>query len=202
MTSQTVTRGGGLLERWLASKRAAMADRLIPETARGGAILDLGCGSWPLFLSQTRFGRRVGVDRDAARLAERFADLELVSHDLHDPTPLPFDDATFDVVTMLAVFEHLAQPRLAPLLDEAHRLLKPDGRLILTTPAAWTKAILWTLARLGLVSRQEIDEHEDHYSRAAIRAVLSRTRFAEENLRFGAFELGMNTWAVASRGPG
>ena len=45
----------------------------------------------------------------------------------------PYPDATFDVVLFAELIEHLAiNPVWA--LAEIHRVLTPDGRLILTTP--------------------------------------------------------------------
>ncbi len=46
--------------------------------------------------------------------------------------PLPYDDASFDVLLLVEVIEHLENHRLA--LTELARILKPGGRLILTTP--------------------------------------------------------------------
>lgn len=47
--------------------------------------------------------------------------------------PLPFDDASFDVVLFCEVIEHLLRDPVAALL-EIRRVLKPEGRLVLTTP--------------------------------------------------------------------
>jgi SAM-dependent methyltransferase len=49
-----------------------------------------------------------------------------------DRSPLPYADAQFDVVTCSEVIEHLENFRA--LLREAHRVLKPGGVLVLTTP--------------------------------------------------------------------
>jgi SAM-dependent methyltransferase len=48
---------------------------------------------------------------------------------------LPFDDASVDLVTLLAVIEHFpSTPRL--VLEEARRILRPGGRFIVDTPNA------------------------------------------------------------------
>ena len=46
--------------------------------------------------------------------------------------PLPYDDASFDVLLLVEVIEHLENHRLA--LTELARILKPGGLLIMTTP--------------------------------------------------------------------
>ncbi|WP_217921329.1 class I SAM-dependent methyltransferase [Miltoncostaea oceani] len=49
-----------------------------------------------------------------------------------DATALPFEAATFDAVTMFDVIEHIPDDRAA--IDEALRVLRPGGVLLLTTP--------------------------------------------------------------------
>ena len=44
---------------------------------------------------------------------------------------LPFPDGSFPVVVMIEVLEHLQEPARA--LEEVARVLKPGGKLILTT---------------------------------------------------------------------
>ena len=77
---------------------------------------------------------------------------------------MPFDDDYFDVVTMLAVFEHIAPERLGNVLKEISRVLKKGGMYIMTTPAVWTDSILRVMAKLRLVSPVEIAEHKGSYS--------------------------------------
>lgn len=205
IASGSVTRGSGLLEAWLARKRATVAERLIPDAARLGAILDIGCGTYPYFLTRTRFSRKVGLDRHAGAVPLPGGEEEgsgrpvLYSFDIDQQDRLPMHDETFDVVTMLAVFEHIRPDRLTLLLGEVHRVLRRGGRLVITTPAGWTGPILWTLSRLRLVSSEEIDEHQGSYSRRAIRCVFEDTPFGTQALQFGSFELGMNTWVVARK---
>lgn len=56
------TRGFGIFERFLARKRAECADRLIPTSYRAGLLLDIACGVPPLFLLQTTFAKKFGID--------------------------------------------------------------------------------------------------------------------------------------------
>lgn len=192
---ERVTRGTGLLEGFLARRRAATANRLLAPWA-GGRLLDIGCGSHPYFLLQADFGHRVGLDR-VASTAGHAPEVTVMAHDFEAEAALPFDDAAFDAVTMLAVFEHIEPAALASLLREIRRVLRPGGALVLTTPAGWTDPILRALAALRLVSREEIDEHKDAYDHARIREHLLAAGFPPDGLRQGSFELGMNLWARA-----
>lgn len=199
MSPPRSTRGHGLLERFLAGRRAARADRLIPASHRHGRILDVGCGAFPYFLARTRFAEKIGIDKVVpidVIPGQAAADpaIRLMSFDLHGSRQLPLDSATVDVVTMLAVFEHLHPDRLVDVLDEVERVLRPGGIFIMTTPAGWTGPILTLFKWLGLVSAIEIDEHQDSYSPSRIAALLARTRFAAQPTRYGYFEFGLNVW--------
>ncbi len=196
--SPRVTRGHGLLEGFLARQRMKMADRLIPDAARGGRVLDIGCGSYPLFLAQTRFAEKHGIDRVCG--PDDLPGIQLHAHDVTQCERLPFDDAHFDVVTMLAVFEHLDRPTMRQLAGEIFRVLRPGGCYVLTTPAAWTNPILQTLSLLGLVSEEEIDEHQPLYGLREIGGIVSEAGFPEAAIRSGRFEFGLNTWVAAVRG--
>ena len=193
-----VTRGYGLLEGFLARQRARRADSLIPERARKGRILDIGCGSYPSFLTKSRFAERYGIDR-VALPDMRSGGLNLIQHDMADAPGLPFDDAFFDVVTMLAVFEHLESGPLSSLLMEIRRVLRPGGIYVMTTPLRWTEGILKAMSRLGLVSHEEIGEHEAQYTSNDVAALLADAGFHSSLIRRGTFELGVNLWAVAQK---
>jgi len=48
--------------------------------------------------------------------------------------PAPFPDKSFDVITCLETLEHLLDDRLSVVVKEIHRLLKPGGVALFTTP--------------------------------------------------------------------
>ena len=193
-----VTRGHGLLEKFLASRRAHQANSLIPEKARSGRILDVGCGSYPTFLFNTRFAERYGVDR-VTLTDVRDDRLTLVEHDIAGGSGLPFEDSFFEVVTMLAVFEHLETAALRRLLQEIRRVLRPGGFYVLTTPVRWTEGLLKLMSSVGLLSHEEVNEHKAQYSAPEVVTLLLDGGFERSNIRHGTFELGMNHWAVAQR---
>ncbi|UYN91036.1 MAG: class I SAM-dependent methyltransferase [Anaerolineales bacterium] len=193
----TVTRGHGLLEGFLSRMRANKANSLIPDELRSGAVLDIGCGSFPFFLSNTKFAQKFAIDQ----LPPSVADEHITWHvrNLNETPSLPFKDGKLSVITLLAVAEHIHPDSLAAILKEAHRVLKPGGRVILTTPAGWTDGLLKFMARVGLVSSEEIDEHVIGYTKALLAAQLSGAGFAADKFKVGTFELGVNLWAMAER---
>jgi SAM-dependent methyltransferase len=198
---RSVTRGHGLLEGFLAGRRVHQAHKLIPDGARSGRILDIGCGSYPTFLLNSGFAERYGLDRVAPSDLHE-PGLTILNRDVADAAGLPFENAFFDVVTMLAVFEHLERDVLTRLLREIHRVLRPGGVYVMTTPAHWTDPILNTMARLGLVSREEVEEHEQTYSHDQTVSMMTDAGFDAAAVRYGTFEVGMNLWLRAERTDG
>lgn len=191
------TRGHGLLEPFLARKRAQLANRRIPDELRSGRILDVGCGSYPYFLSHIYFQEKFGIDQLAT--ASNVPDIKLTNIDLNAEPKLPFEDGFFNVITMLAVVEHLNPNSMVYLFKEAHRTLKPGGVLIVTTPSAWSDGLLHLMAHLRLVSKEEIHEHVYAYTLPLLGWYFGKAGFEMSKVRFGYFEFWLNMWAVAKR---
>jgi SAM-dependent methyltransferase len=189
----------GFLDDILARMRCRIAGGLIPEEIRAGSVLDIGCGTYPLFLSKSSFLVRVGLDRVIAEeYRGEFAPkgICLVRHDLSESGGrLPFGSESFDAVVMLAVIEHLTAGELAALLAETNRILRPGGICILTTPAPRAMSLLTLMSRIGLLTPESIDEHKESYCPAKARAMLLAAGFPEDGVSAGHFELFMNVWA-------
>lgn len=197
-----VTRGHGLLETYLAKKRGEAADRLIPASFRDGRLLDIGCGTYPLFLRNVEFREKVGLDKvsrkDSIPMAGR-ENITIIDFDVENGQDFPFDAASFDTVTMLAVFEHIEPANLVDIVKNIYRVLKPGGLFVMTTPAFWTDGLLRWMARTGLVSREEIEEHKDTYSPGKILGILREGNFPGGMLRYGYFEMFANLWVTATK---
>ena len=193
MNKKNVTRGDGLLEGFLAKKRAKMANNHLKNTGKG-RILDIGCGSFPYFLTTTGFKEKYGVDPSLKNI--KLKNIKLKKLDV-TKQKLPFKDNFFDAVTMLAVFEHLDHEKVEFVLKEARRVLKKDGILVMTTPAPWSDKILKTMARTALVSKEEIHEHKHNLTPLVIKQHLKKAGF--KNLSGGFFEFYLNMWFTAIR---
>lgn len=83
-----------------------------------GRLLDIGCGTNELARS---YGDGVGVD------VYQWGTVDLV---VENAANLPFDDESFDTVTIIAALNHI--PNRQEVLREAERLLRADGRIIVT----------------------------------------------------------------------
>lgn len=100
-----------------------------------GSVLDYGCGIGELIERLRRVASRlrgVDVDADALRCAARPEGAELRQISSRDSPPFP--DESFDAVILRELPEHVADERGA--LCECARVLKPAGRLLITTPRA------------------------------------------------------------------
>ncbi|HSR19336.1 MAG TPA: class I SAM-dependent methyltransferase [Anaerolineales bacterium] len=194
------TRGKGLLEPLLARLRTQQANQLIPARLRSGRILDIGCGSYPYFLAHTAFKEKFAVDQ--LPLSDETAQqnqIEFFALNLNQEPRLPFAAEYFDVVTLLAVVEHLNPESMAALFKECHRVLKGQGMVVLSTPAAWSDGLLQLMARLNLVSAEEIREHAFAYTLPLIGWHFGQAGFEMRKVRFGYFEFMLNMWATAQK---
>lgn len=100
---------------------------------------------------------------------------------------------------MLAVVEHLSPTSLVSLFKEIYRTLRPNGKLIITTPAAWSDGLLRLFARIKFVSQEEIDEHVFVYTLPLLGWYFGKAGFAMGKVEFGYFEFHLNLWASATR---
>ncbi|GER79340.1 MAG: hypothetical protein PGMFKBFP_00205 [Anaerolineales bacterium] len=198
-TNQRFTRGKGLLEPWLARLRAQRANNLIPAELRAGRILDIGCGSYPYFLSHTVFQQKFAVDQLPPSEQGKRLNIQWHTLDLNSAPKLPFEADFFSVVTLLAVVEHLNPNSMAALFQETYRVLQPGGVVIMTTPAAWSDGLLKLMARVRLVSAEEIHEHVFAYTLPLLGWYFGKAGFEMTKVDFGYFELMLNMWAVAKK---
>ncbi len=194
------TRGTGLLEPLLARMRVKKANALIPAHLRSGRILDIGCGSYPYFLAHTAFREKFAVEQVPIKneIVSRLK-IEYFNLDLNLKPSLPFEPGFFSVVTLLAVVEHFNPSSMVDLLTDVHRILIPGGMLILTTPAAWSDRLLHLMARVNLVSAEEINEHAYAYTLPLLGWYFGQSGFSMKKIHFGYFEFGLNLWAVAEK---
>jgi 2-polyprenyl-3-methyl-5-hydroxy-6-metoxy-1,4-benzoquinol methylase len=126
----------------------------------GKRILDLGCGPGEIAVRCARQGAEVfGVDvsRDALRLSAERAAKNNVRLSLFefDGKRIPFSDSIFDSVILSDVVEHVDDPTLNCLFKECHRLLKPEGYVVIHT--APTRNIILLAKMLKRFSMNRID---------------------------------------------
>ena len=192
-----VTRSYGLLERFLAAQRAKVANRFISSKHRPGRILDIGCSAYPIFLLTSKFVEKFGIDKTQCRESGVLRRVKFVNYDIENGAKLPFDNSCIDVVTMLAVMEHIKFSILKYVISEVYRVLKSGGVFIITIPSPWAEYILDIMASLKLVSKIEMEDHKSKLGNAKLLEILKAANFGTIN--FGYFEFFVNRWFVAKK---
>lgn len=96
--------------------------------APGPRLLDVGGGTGNYALALRERGFEPTVHDLSEPMLARARDKGLPTV-RSDATALPFDDASFDAVTLISMIHHVPDWRAA--LAEAARVLRPDGRLAL-----------------------------------------------------------------------
>lgn len=100
---------------------------------RPAAALDLGCGDGRLG-AELRAGELVAADVSGVALERARTRIPAArAVQLEPDEPLPLDDGAFDLVLCAETLEHVRDVQL--MLSEVRRVLRPGGRLAVTTPA-------------------------------------------------------------------
>ena len=122
---------------WHGRRKAARVKAFVAGLAPGSSILDAGAGEMPhrglcghlRYVSQD-FAKYDGLGDGLGLQVGHFdsTKVDIIS----DIRELPVRDGTFDSVMCLEVLEHVPDPVAA--VRELHRVLRPQGRLLITVP--------------------------------------------------------------------
>lgn len=173
--------------------RVQVALDLVSPRPRG-SLLDVGCATGVLttaFAAAAQVSETSGVDFLDHSTPFPFRKLNLDGED-----PLPFADASIDVVTCLETLEHLHDTDR--MMNEIHRVLRPTGYAIVSVPRLDALLSVGMLAfglqppaiecslrrRYGSPgSSPRVSGHVSHFTRRALVELLSANRFKIERLR-------------------
>jgi len=138
-------------------QQQAAVRRILPFPAPGSRLLDVGSGTghW------SRFYASLGFHVIAVDLARRMIQ-QACSHEkeeclfgIADAYSLPFDDATFDVVSAMAVVEFV--PSAEAVVAEMFRCVRKGGAVL-----------VGTLNRLATLNRNRVEEGKEPYASARL----------------------------------
>jgi 2-polyprenyl-3-methyl-5-hydroxy-6-metoxy-1,4-benzoquinol methylase len=172
----------------LNERRHRAHAKLLDAVGSGRRVLDVGCSSGYLARPLAERGNTiVGIelDPDAAREAEAFCERVLVGD--VEAMELPLDERSFDVVLLGDVIEHLRDPRAA--LARLRPLLRPGGRLVLSTPnvANWALRLSLLAGRWRYTDRGILDRTHTHlFTRPTLRETLERAGYVVDRIDFSA----------------
>ncbi len=141
------------LDRILQHWRIAKAR---PYILPGTRLLDIGCADGALFEQlKSRIRDSIGIDPDLPGSSNK-NHYKLIAgwfpQDL--PNMLPFD-----VISLLAVLEHVPPEHQSQLAQDCARLLKPGGHLIITVPTPTVDQILKLLKFMRLIDGMALEQH-------------------------------------------
>ena len=176
---------------WYVARRDVLHDliarRIAPQfSAPGDArILEIGCGTGHNLAMLQRFGQVEGIELDAVSrdlARQRFGD---AVYDARLPELTGIDQATYDLVAILDVLEHVEDDVAA--LRACAALLKTGGRVLITVPQySW----MWT-------GHDVANHHFRRYSKGALRAAIAAADLRVEMM--ASFNSLLFPLAVASR---
>lgn len=163
----------------------------------GATVLDGGCGL-SIWLNEDldRRVRYTGIDCQESALAfcrQEYPHREYCLADLYN---LPHADDSFDMVVMREVIEHVKSPE--KMVREVSRVLKPNGRFVLTTPN-YGSALTWLVENtynrfLNKAFKPYLPDV--HPSKFTSRTLLNLLRVYFREVRLGTLDLGINLTAV------
>lgn len=145
-----------------------------------GIAADIGCGPGVFvrhMSERARYLIEIDVDRDSLeRTCARHQDLRNVGFATASLPTLPLAGEYLDTVLFLEVLEHITDDRAA--LGEIHRILRSDGRLIISVPVPpgeVNEDLAWGHKREG-------------YQLHEIVSVLANSNFEVQRFAFAEFE--------------
>jgi ubiquinone/menaquinone biosynthesis C-methylase UbiE len=140
----------------------------IADRVGTGRMLDIGCGTgFVIDLLSESFEEIHGIDPTTAMLSKVDTSRGNITLHVGVAEDLPFEDATFDLVTAYSVFHHLADHR--PALAEAARVLRPGG--ILYVDLEPNRAFWLAIDDVEKTNREAVDTLDEIVARE-VRAVL------------------------------
>ena len=140
------------LDRYLREVRIAKARRFVRA---GDVVVDVGCADGIMFTRWADLiGQGYGVDPTLEQVIKHPG---YTLYPGHFPDPLP--EVQCNVITMLAVLEHIPSQQQAELASVCSEMLLPGGRLVITVPSPRVDEILKALSILRLVDGMSVDEH-------------------------------------------
>ena len=147
----------------------------VPDAVPGARLLDVGCGNGSYLQAMAARGWEVvGIEPTETPIVDRRLEPRIRRSGLED-AEMPA--ASFDLVTLWHVLEHLHEPRRA--LERIRPWLRSDGRLRIAVPnAACFDARVFRSRWFGL----DVPRHLYHFTPRTLRALLEESGYAVERV--------------------
>lgn len=133
-------------------------------------VLDIGCWTGQLERLAYKTAKRLfAIDSNPEAISFARKELPGVNFKVADAGNLPFSNSYFDTIMLMDVIEHLPKGSEIETLKEIHRVIKPRGNLIISTPNKHLLSTLLDPAYFLLGHR--------HYSKQELSKMLAEAGF-------------------------
>jgi 2-polyprenyl-3-methyl-5-hydroxy-6-metoxy-1,4-benzoquinol methylase len=175
------------LDRYLQNARIKRAR---PFVRNGDVVLDVGCADGTMFERWQRLIKH-GIGIDPILTSKQETGLYTLYPGMF-PDGLP-KGLKCDLITMLAVLEHMPTEAQTKLQDACYELLNEGGRVVITVPSPQVDHVLHVLEKARLIDGMSMHEHYGFEAADTLKLfTLPRFRLVEQR----KFQLGLNNLFV------
>lgn len=151
---------------------------------KGKVVLNVGCWTGQFErLAYKSAKKMMAIDSNPEAISFAKKKLPDVKFKVARADKLPFSNSFFDTVFLMDVLEHLTKGSEKEVSREIHRVIKPGGNLVITTPNKHLLSILLDPAYFLLGHR--------HYSTKEVSKMLIETGFRVKKVRYVGSSLGL-----------
>ncbi len=176
---------GHPMQRFWHRGKLALIDRLVKDHLNSNSrLIEIGCGAGNLLMQAVvKDSYPVALDVSMQALTFVRSRLQEACRGRNAPRDfacvqsvgekLPLPDASFDCVILSEVIEHLKAPQVS--VREAARILRPGGRLLITTPnyRSFWPIMEWVVDRTNMTPKMAAEQHISRFHPTSLRSLLS-----------------------------
>src|SRR6266498_5006086 len=183
---------GHPMQRFWHRGKLTMIDQLVKtHLTPDSRLLEIGCGAGNLLLQAViKDSYPVALDLSMQALTFVRSRLQEACQGADAPRDfvciqavgelLPLPDSSFDCIILSEVIEHLETPQVS--IREAARVLRPGGRLLITTPnyrSLWP-LMEWAVDMLNMAPKMAGEQHISHFYPSSLKQMLVETGLSVE----------------------
>lgn len=183
----------GIIDRILRKIRLSEVLKYL-DINNSQTVADMGCGrqatmGWQL---RERLGEYSGLDKEVPSL--KIGNIKLFPADLNKKLILRSN--SMDIIIGAAILEHLKNH--VGFIAECRRILRPRGRLVITTPAPpLADKFLKVLVNLKMIEADEVYDHVHYFSPEELKMIIQEEGM--EVVQVKRFLWGLNNLVVAEK---